>query len=872
MIASGRTRRTHPALLLLAALTVLAPGPAHANQAGNRITSSPGIQKTTQEIMSSSVVIDPRVSSARIGWEVAQPDRTNLLENADSPDVTAWPQLGESNVHPTVPFSPQIPDLGFTGATLTDTGSFPPDDMGSVGPSQFIVFVNGRLRSFNKVTGAADGVLDANPDVFFASVMTPVVSPVVINFTSDPQIRYDRLSGRWFLEIIDVPCTNATCSTLAANRLLLAVSDGPVITGSTVWTLYWFQGDATNFLDYPSLGVDAKALYIGGDMFAPAGSFVGTNGYVVRKSSALSGGPLVVTAFPNLALGSGDGPFAPRGVDNFDPLANEGYFLGVSNSLFGELVLRRVSDPGGSPTISANVLIPVSTTSVPIPVQHLGNTGGNNGRLDALDDRVFAAHIRNGRLWTAQNIAVTAAGVASNSNSARRDGVRWYELNGIRSTDNGGTPVVVQSGTLFDNAATLAASRQYFIPTVMVSGQGHAAFGYSTAGTPNRADAGTIGRLSGDVLGTLGAPVLLTASASAYNPPGDPGPPRRWGDYSFVSLDPLDDMTMWTIEQFCDASNSYGCRVARLKAPPPATPASATDVPTGLSSVGTTVTGTVVAGSGFFDPGANLPGGVPAFNHLSAVVTGTGVTGTPPTVNSVLYVNPTTILLDLNTTGATANLPGEKYAVKVTNPDGQVLEGTFVLRVFDGATATLLSSFVANSVPAGIELRWQFGSSVLAADVQVQRAPLTTEAWTTVAGAPQTEAGASVLVDTDVAAGQSYRYRLVVGGASAATVFGPVTGTAGALQNRFTLDSVRPNPTAGAVQIAFTVAKAGPVRLSVMDVQGREVAVLAAGERTPGRYVETWDIGARAATSPGVYFIRYRAGGAEQSRRLTIAR
>ncbi len=868
MSPRGRTRRTHPALLLLAILTVLATAPARANQAGNRITSAPGIQQTTRQIMSSSVVIDPRVTSARIGWEIQQPDRSGLPERVDSPDVSAWPQLGESNVHPITPFSPQVPNLGFTGATLTDTGSFPPDDMGSVGPSQFIVFVNGRLRSFNKVTGAADGVLDANPDVFFASVMTPVVSPVVINFTSDPQIRYDRLSGRWFLTIIDVPCTNATCSTLGANRLLLAVSDGPVITGSTVWTLYWFQGDATNFLDYPSLGVDAKALYIGGDMFAPAGSFVGTNGYVVRKSSALSGGPLVVTAFPNLALGAADGPFAPRGVDNFDPLANEGYFLGVSNSVFGELVLRRVSDPGGSPTISGNILIPVSTTSTPIPVQHLGNTGGNSGRLDALDDRVFAAHIRNGRLWTAQNIAVTSAGVASSSNAARRDGMRWYELYGIRSTDNGGTPVVVQSGTLFDNASTLATSRQYFIPTVMVSGQGHAAFGYSTAGTPNRADAGTVGRLAGDVLGTLGAPLLLTGSGSAYNPPADPGPPRRWGDYSFVSLDPIDDMTMWMIEQFCDATNSYGCRVARLKAPLPATPSSATDVPTGLASVGTTVTGTVVSGSGFFDPGADLPG-VPAFNHLTAVVTATGVTGTPPTVNGVTYVNPTTILLDLNTTGATANLPGEKYAVKVTNPDGQVIEGTLVLRVFDGATATLLSSFVANPVADGIELRWSFGSTVLASDVRVQRAPLTTEEWTNLAGAPQIVSGASVLVDTDVEAGQTYRYRLVVGGASA-TVFGPVTGTAGALQNRFTLDSVRPNPTSGAVQIGFTVAKTGPVRLSVMDVQGREVAVLAAGDRAPGRYVETWEIGGR--TSPGVYFVRYRAGGAEQSRRLTIAR
>ena len=71
--------------------------------------------------------------------------------------------------------------------------------MGAVGPSQFFLFVNGRLRTFNKTTGVADGVINADPDVFFSSVMTPVSPPVVLNFTSDPQVRYDRLSGRWFL-------------------------------------------------------------------------------------------------------------------------------------------------------------------------------------------------------------------------------------------------------------------------------------------------------------------------------------------------------------------------------------------------------------------------------------------------------------------------------------------------------------------------------------------------------------------------------------------------------------------------------------------------------------------------------------------------
>ena len=63
-------------------------------------------------------------------------------------------------------------------------------------------------------------------------------------------------------------------------------------------------------------------------------------------------------------------------------------------------------------------------------------------------------------------------------------------------------------------------------------------------------------------------------------------------------------MTMWTIQQYCNGTNTYGCRVAKLLAPPPATPASASSsVPAGQSSTDVTITGTVISGSGFYEPG-----------------------------------------------------------------------------------------------------------------------------------------------------------------------------------------------------------------------------------------------------------------------------
>jgi hypothetical protein len=699
-----------------------------------------GVARTSEDIMLEQSYAPPSRRPALMPEREMPESRRDLPQDPNSPVTasSAGKMAGGSKVR-TIgspagvggPLAPQTTTTNFTGATLADTGAFPPDSMGTVGPTQFVVFVNGRLRTFNKTTGVADGVINADPDVFFASVMTPVSGGTLnINFTSDPMVRYDRLSGRWFLTIIDVPSLDSVGDL--PNRYLIAVSDAAsagVISGGTVWTFYFVQqntvggGDSGEFLDYPSLGIDANALYMGGNMFdAATSSFNTCSAFVIRKSSVLSGGPVVTTAFRTLIVdpNTTDGMLTPRGVDNYDPAATEGYFIGVSNAAFGRLIMRRIATPGGTPTISADILITVSATSYPVIVDHLGNTntvdsdvdGFADGLLDALDDRVFSAHIRGGRLWTAHNMAVTNAGVASNTFAQRRNGVRWYELIVPPTT---GTPTVNQSGTIFDAAATRALARQYWIPTVMVSGQGHAALAYSTAGTPFRADAATSGRLRTDTLGTTQAVNIYTASSTAYNPGSDPGgnAGRRWGDYSYVALDPIDDMTMWTIQEFCSSTNNYGVQVAKLAAPPPASPNTAVpfSVASGQSSVLVTITGTSSAGSEFYDPGTNLSPPALPFNHISASVSG-GVT-----VNSVTYTSPTQVTLNLNTTAA----PAGAKNVTITNPDGQSSTSNNVFYVGAvPASPILISEFRFQGTAGGndefIELYNNTNSPITVAD------------------------------------------------------------------------------------------------------------------------------------------------------------
>ena len=608
-----------------------------------------GIRETVGEIMGReglrisvparpNRVIPLRTNPARRN----NPQDPNSAESQGSP-----PRKAAQSLEPFAAFTPQlVTTINFTGATLADTGgSYPPDSMGAAGPTQYIVAVNGRIRSFNKTNGVADNVLNADMDVFFNSVRGG-------SYTSDPRIRYDRLSGRWFIVIINVS---------TPNRILIAVSDGSsagVISNSTIWTFFYIPIDTTPptisntcLADYPTLGIDADALYIGTNNFcgSPSQTFDSSDGYVVNKSSVINGGPLVVTVFRGLVPAwNSDGPYTPQGVDNYDPLSNEGYFIGVSNTSFGRLVLRRVSNPGTTPGISGNINITVDSTYYPLPVPQQGSTT----TLDPIDDRLFAAHIRNGELWTAHNIDVDSGGIATSATAAAggRTATRWYELSSIASP---GTPTVVQSGTVYDSSAT--NPRFYWIPSIMVSGQGHAALGFSTSGNNEHPNAATVGRLVGDTLGTMQTPQLYTNSTTVYDP-NDQSNPHRWGDYSYTSLDPDDDMTMWTIQEFCNATNSYGVQVVKLLAPPPATPSSASPstVAAGEASVNVTVTGTSVSGSEFFDPGAGFP------NHISASVPGT-------TVNSVTYTDPTHVTVNLSTVGSSAGA----RSVTVTNPDGQ---------------------------------------------------------------------------------------------------------------------------------------------------------------------------------------------------------
>ena len=76
-----------------------------------------------------------------------------------------------------------------------------------------------------------------------------------------------------------------------------------------------------------------------------------------------------------------------------------------------------------------------------------------------------------------------------------------------------------------------------------------------------------------------------------------------------------------------------------------------------------------------------------------------------------------------------------------------------------------------------------------------------------------------------------------------------------------------PNPLHGSSSITYSLPRAGRVRLAVYDVTGRQVAVLAAGERAAGTHRESFDA---AGLPDGVYLTRLEMGGLERTQRCVV--
>jgi hypothetical protein len=295
----------------------------------------------------------------------------------------------------------------------------------------------------------------------------------------------------------------------------------------------------------------------------------------------------------------------------------------------------------------------------------------------------------------------------------------------------------------------------------------------------------------------------------------------------------------------------------------------------------TTVTVNLSTGGGMFGPPVFWDTG---FRSNTVVVVDLDADGTPDLVTSDEANNSTSILRgNGNGTfrekigfGSTGQRPAG-LSVGDVNGDGALDLAmanknsgtvTVLLRTVEHPTPTLLQSFSAAPTDHGIELRWRLSDPAQVSDLVLERSM--GPAWTPVAGTPRLEDQSFVLVDRDAAPGRESIYRLRGLVAGVVRVLGTVHVRTAPITAA--LLPVVPSPARREVRLAYTLAHAADVRLSICDVQGREVAVIDRGTRSAGVHQTSWS--GRIAehdASAGIYFVRLDTDGLRLTRRWVLA-
>ncbi|MCX6132230.1 MAG: cohesin domain-containing protein [Ignavibacteriales bacterium] len=119
----------------------------------------------------------------------------------------------------------------------------------------------------------------------------------------------------------------------------------------------------------------------------------------------------------------------------------------------------------------------------------------------------------------------------------------------------------------------------------------------------------------------------------------------------------------------------------------------------------------------------------------------------------------------------------------------------------------------------------------------------------------------------DIAANDGSGNALVVQ-ASSNTVLVSINDAA-QVPRAYRLDQNFPNPFNPSTRIAFSIPQTSRVRLSILDVLGREVVLLVEDERLPGMYNVLWDAGSMPS---GTYFYRLHAGEFVATKKMLLLR
>lgn len=500
----------------------------------------------------------------RGGWEVVRFDVSPPLRDIKPLPIEAGMPYGGLMVDPdgnyTEPLGPQdfdfivqpyvgggeipSPLVSFDGPSNL-AGVSPPDPVGDVGPNHYVAMSNLYFQIYDK-TGVS--LLGPDPN---NTLWAGFGGDCEANNAGDPIVIYDQLSDRWIL-------TQFTSSGPTYYNCV-AVSQTPDPTGS--YYRYAFS-TGSNFPDYPKYGIWPDGLYISTREFA--GSFVGVGAYAVDRAQIVAGNPaptvisfLVPPGATPYNVGDGLLPSDMDGVQ-LPPPGSPNYFMGSMDDggQYGApqdaLTLWKFQADFTTPANSTFI----RTDTIPIAAydtQFSGCSGrscipqpSTGNKLDILSYRQRPMNRLAYRNFGSHESLVTNQSVEAGTAIA---GVRWWEVR-----DPNGTPVIFQEGT-YAPGTTDGIHR--WMGSIAMDSAGNIALGYSASdGTSTYPSSWYTGRLAGDPPGTMSQ-----GEASFIDGTGSQTGSQRWGDYTSMNIDPIDDCTFWYVNEYVPTTSSVGWRL-----------------------------------------------------------------------------------------------------------------------------------------------------------------------------------------------------------------------------------------------------------------------------------------------------------------------
>ncbi len=472
-----------------------------------------------------------------------------MTRRSDDPELPPA-ELGPQDVDPIVqgwtggPEMIPAPLISFDGQP-NQGGYTPPDPVGDVGPNHYVAMANVRFQVFNKDGSNAYGPANNN------TLWSGFGGPCQNENQGDPIVLYDQLADRWML-------TQFTANgPTYYNCVAVSTTSDP--TGSYY---RWAISTGTNFPDYPKYGIWSDAYYIATREFAGGASYTGVGVYALSRADMVSGNPTptVISFFvprsPQYVVGDG---LLPADIDGFalPPAGSPEYFLGSQDqgANYGApqdaLNLWKFDADFTTPANSTFTLtntLPITLYDTMFPCgsgRDCIPQPGTGQKIDILSYRQRPLHRLAYRNFGDHEAMVTNQSVEASANMA---GIRWWEIR-----DPNGTPVIFQEGTY---APGVSDGVHRWMGSIAMDSAGNMALGYSaSAASGTYPSSWYTGRLAGDPLGTM-----PQGEGSMFNGTGSQVGSNRWGDYTSMNVDPVDDCTFWYVNQYF-ASNGVNWRL-----------------------------------------------------------------------------------------------------------------------------------------------------------------------------------------------------------------------------------------------------------------------------------------------------------------------